>query len=523
MTASEGALGATWSVREKWLLAVFATAVFTSLAFFVHPWFAPVRDGTIYIGTARSILAGEGFRYLGIPYIAHRPGFSLLIAPILSAFGTNFYALNLFVSLFGATGVVLLATFLRNSLGLPLAIVTALAVWLNPRYQELCNQVMADVPGTTLVLACLLLDRRLSRAPSLQGEIALGIAIGASVFVRSICLVVVPAIVVARVWRELGDGVDVQGWARFAIRRVALVSVVVIAVLTPWSLRNQAMAPPAPVDQFKVYDYSTGMWHQDSGDPASPEVSAYEVLERVPLRIRQVTKVLGMRLQATVRGTKELAEPLGMPEVAFTLLFAVACIYIAFKRREAAELFVIGASLLTLIFFGFLDRLIVPIYVVGLGTVVELIRDMAARWGGPRVGFAAAMAALLIVIVVDFEPRKNWHEIASLHRDRTHLASQLNQGLSPSARIATRLGFTYGVYLDRPVYSLHIAVARAGDAAAAEEIIDRYNLDTVVLTTKSRGSINAALLSYFGQRYGPGKAIGSTLVWHVRPKPDAND
>jgi hypothetical protein len=167
-----------------------------------------------------------------------------------------------------------------------------------------------------------------------------------------------------------------------------------------------------------------------------------------------------------------------------------------------------------LLFFGFLDRLVLPLYVVGLGAVVELIRDVAARWGGPRVGFAAAATALISVILADFESRKNWDTIALQHRDHARLADQLNERLSPSARIAAPLGFTYGVHLDRPVYSLRIAVNRARDPAAAEEVIDRYNVDTVFVT-----SADTKLLSYFRERYGPGDVVGPARVWHVRRSP----
>jgi len=188
---------------ERIALAVLVVGVFTSLFYLVHGWYDPTNDGSMYIVTARSIAAGEGYSMLGIPFQIRPPGFAYLIAPLIAARGTDFYALNLSVSVFGAVGVLLLYFCVRPRLGWPLAWLLAVAVWTNPGYQELCNQPMSDVPGTTLLLGCFLLARWSGRKGTIWADLILGLAIGLSAYVRSVDILLVPAVLVARVCAQL--------------------------------------------------------------------------------------------------------------------------------------------------------------------------------------------------------------------------------------------------------------------------------------------------------------------------------
>src|SRR5262245_34661997 len=253
--------------RARWLSGTLVgLVVFGSLFWLVHPWYDATNDGSMYIATARAILAGEGYSYLGTPFLIRPPGFSYLIAPLLALFGTSFLALNLAVSLSGALGVLLFLGFLRERLGLLLASLVALAVWFNPGYQRFSNQVMSDVPGWTLLVLCFLLERR-ERGRGPWGAVRLGLAVGLSTYVRSGNLLFLPAVAAARLcafsWKRR------DAWRSWALESAALF-LAGFLVLAPWSVRNRLVAPEPPADQTLLYDYSTGMFHEDMGDPRSP-------------------------------------------------------------------------------------------------------------------------------------------------------------------------------------------------------------------------------------------------------------
>ena len=292
-----------WSGREWIALAALIGVLLVSLVWFVHPWYDATNDGSMYIACARSILSGEGYAFLGEPFRIRPPGLSYLIAPVIAVVGTDFQALNLTISLFGVLGVVLLFVFQRERLGWPLALCVALLVWLNPGYQRSCNQVMSEMPGVALLLAALCIERWAVRAPGLKSrllrELLLGIAIAAAAYVRTVNVLLAPAIVAARVLRRPSADEAGAGAARLGLRLVPAAAVAVLLML-PWSLRNAAAEPPPPADQTYLYSYSTGMWHADAGDPRSPRLSFQDVLERVPTQSLKTVEVLGSRMKAVL-------------------------------------------------------------------------------------------------------------------------------------------------------------------------------------------------------------------------------
>jgi len=238
-----------WSGVETLVFMLFVIGIVASLFFLVHPWYDRTNDGSTYLITARSIAGGEGYTYLDTLFRVRPPGFSALLALVVGGEeGTSFAALNWMVSLFGVAGVVLLHLYQRAYVGWLLALMTSLAVWLNPGYQRLCNQVMSDVPGLALLLACLLVERWASRNPSWQREIVLGLSIGAGAYVRAITILLVPAILVARIVCRLIRRERKPCWPGFALRRLGVVAVTAWLVMLPWNVTKRLDAPPPPAE-----------------------------------------------------------------------------------------------------------------------------------------------------------------------------------------------------------------------------------------------------------------------------------
>lgn len=496
---------ATWSTAEKSTLLLWVGGLLASLLFLVHPWYdSSYGDSGLYIATARALAAGDGYTHFGVPFRAHPPGFPLLIAPLIGTLGTNFYALNFTVSLFGAAGAALLAITWRPRLGWTLAVLTATVLWTSPGYQRLCNQVMSDVPGTTLLLLCLLLERRSSQSGSRWRELALGLCIGLSAYVRMVTLLLVPAIAAARLlaqWRDPGK----MEWPRFALRRIAVFAIAAGFVVLPWSIRNATTAPPAPVDQTLVYDYSTAMWHRDAADPRSPRFGAAEIASRFSGNAARISAILGGRLRTGKHGPWD-------PAVG---VFLIACSLIVLVRRRAPpEFFLLGALILFVFYFDLRDRLLLPVYVLALPAAVEVCRDLVVRIAGPRFARVATPTALLLLLAVDFEPRRGWEAIETRHRAYLATAFAVAPELGPNARVGAGIGFHYSVYLERPVYSLYFASRRAKTFEAAEAIVDKYGLDTLLFTPLIGAEM--AMLPYFRERYGNVQKAGPAYLVRVR-------
>jgi hypothetical protein len=490
-----------WSPRERLALALFAAALLATLPFLVHPWYEPRTDAAIYIGTAKSLLAGEGYAYLGMPFRVRPPGFSLLLAPVLAVAAGSFRALNFFVSLFGVGLVLALVAFARARIGLPLALIVGAAVWLAPGFQRLCNQVLSDVPGTALLLGCLLLDRRASRSPSAGREIALGLAIGLSAWVRSITILLVPAILLSRLLWRWSRPEEAPAWGRFVPLRLGLFAAVAFAALVPWSLRNAAIPEPGPADQTRLHSYTVAMLHRDPGDPTSPRRTPAEIVGVAPLRALQISTALGSRLQMQFRG-RQLPVVNSRPlYFAVTALLLAALLVVGILRRAPAELFALGTLAVVLTYFGFSPRLMLPIWMLALPAVAELARDALARVASARVATGCVAAALVAAIGVDLDPRDGWDDIEATHVAFAARADAVRSAVPEDVRLASRLGFHWSVYLDRPVYSLQQTLLRDGRLAALEGVLDKYRIQAIVLTPGDRAEDE--LIPWVREHYGP--------------------
>jgi hypothetical protein len=504
----------SWSNLDRLALGTLVAIVLVSTAFLIHPWYQPRPDAAIYISTARSIASGQGITYLASPSVLRPPGLPLLISPLVPVEGPpDFRSLNLLISLFGAAGVVLLFVHQRVRVGWLLALLGSLAIWLNPGYQRLCNQVMSDVPGMALVLLCLLIERWASRAASTGRELLLGVAIGAGAVLRSSVALLVPAILVARLLQQIEN--RSLPWSSFWWRRAGLLAVTVVVVLLPWSAYESTHAPELPVDQTYLYSRSVGMWHVDPADPGSPRVSIADVLRRPVEHITPILDVLGSRMQVRFQPGELADEPAARSSyVAVSLLLLIGLFSSLWRRRSPMELFALVSLVFSLFYFSFIDRLMLPVYVVAFVGCVDSLRTLLRRKTNERMATAAMGVCLLLLIVADFSPRAGWEQIRSEHAWYAAAMSKVRDALPSGARIASMRGMHYSVHLGRPVFNLHFGIARARSVEAAEAVIDRHDIDTVMLSPAV--PMDGAPIAYFRHRYGKPESVGEMLIWRVR-------
>lgn len=461
------------SPRLRWLpLALLACLVFGSLAWSVHPWYDATNDGSMYLASARALAAGQGYTYNESPFLIRPPGFSFLLAGLLAWRGTDFFALNLGVSLTGAVGVLLFQRWARTRLGDWLACAAALLLWFNPGYQRLCTQVMSDVPGQTLLVALFLLARSVAGRPTAVRWFLFGLALGLASLVRSGNLLLAPALVAAWGARELLRHESRQGW-RSTLAQGAALALGTALVLTPWSLRNRAVAPPPPADQTLLYSYGSGMWHADMGDPNSPRVSWSEVLARFPKQTRKLVLTLGERLGDGAGGA-------ATPWLAGVLLLALL---VALVRHRAAEEFLAAGTLVLVAFyFGYAGRLLLPVFALALVALLELVRDGARRFLGPRAAGALALLFAGAWLAFDWRPRAHWAEVEALHTAFVRNAEQVARNLPPEARLGAFRGWDHAVYLGRDVFNFEHAIQRDGLVRGVDGMLAKYELDVVLLT-----------------------------------------
>jgi hypothetical protein len=133
---------------------------------------------------------------------------------------------------------------------------------------------------------------------------------------------------------------------------------------------------------------------------------------------------------------------------------------------------------------------------------------------GARYAMGPSLAALALLVWIDFVPHHEWERIERVHEAYLSRTREIASGLAPDARLATAHGPHFEVYLDRPVYSLEHAVRRSGRIETVEEVIDRYGIDTVAFASTPT---DQPFIAYFREHNRGILKAGTVWVFRVRP------
>jgi 4-amino-4-deoxy-L-arabinose transferase-like glycosyltransferase len=494
-------------LRRHAPLLALAAVLLVGTPLLVHPWFEAANDASIYIATARSIARGEGVLYLGIPFRVRPPGFPFLIAPLVEGAGPTFRAVCLVGGFSGAAVALLAALRSRAWLGPWLAAACGLLLWTNPVFQGIANRTISDMPATALMLACLLLERRVRRSGALGGHVALGVAIGLAAHVRDVLAGVAGAVLLARLLEPRSEDRAPVG------RRAALGGATLLATLltlAPWTVYGHATPPPAPAEQTLIHTMGTAFLHTDPGDPDSPRLTRDELLERVPDRASRLVAIVGGLLQGG---------PVDARRSVIAAVLGLSVLVLLVRRRDPGELFaLLSLPPLLVMPFGLLPRYGLPLLAIALPAAVEVTRDVLARAVGARWAGVGAGALVLGAVAGQFAPRAGWEELRAAHEGRVVRAAAVAALVPEGETLAAWEGFHHEVYLDRPVYSLRYVVQRTESAAAIERVIELRGIEHVLMDpTDSRLRLRK-LRAYLSQHYTMELTAAGDELWRVRPR-----
>ena len=177
---------------RRGVLALTACAAVLYLGSVTHRWW-PTPDSALYLGLARSLAAGEGYRFNGAACTTVTPGLPLILAGLVRWLGPGFWAPNLLIALCGLAAVVMIYLVLsrldRPAIGLWVAAATALsyAFYFNS------HRILTDIPFTALFWAAVYSAVRCAQGGT-AWIVPAALLAGAGVFVRAPgVLVIVPA------------------------------------------------------------------------------------------------------------------------------------------------------------------------------------------------------------------------------------------------------------------------------------------------------------------------------------------
>ncbi|MBS1596328.1 MAG: phospholipid carrier-dependent glycosyltransferase [Bacteroidetes bacterium] len=199
-------------IRQR-IIEYIAMALLLSPLLFInirssHDW---GDDFAGYLTEAQHIAHGEAFyqsRVVPQDYMpSYAPqyysyGFPLMLSPVVKAFGLDFRALNIYMSLWVVAWALLVFYYLRRRFSFFTAAVFVCIVFVNPWFFEFKAQVISDVPFAfffTLGMLCFLRRGELS----LTGNILWGIVMGFTIGIRDLGYLLPAFLVADLVWADV--------------------------------------------------------------------------------------------------------------------------------------------------------------------------------------------------------------------------------------------------------------------------------------------------------------------------------
>lgn len=213
----------------RWGLAIVAGALVLRVAFVLLFGRTKVafNDTLFYQLTGMALAHGEGFRFIGHQTVHWPPGYAFVLGGVYSIFGTSMRNALLLNSVLGAATAGLVYLIVLRSFGRAAAIVAGVGVAVMPGQLLMGDVALSETLYTFMLVSFIALAALLPwRA---RTWIVLGILAGLAALTRGEGFLF-PVIVLAMAW--------LPGARKQAFGRAALVGVVMLLTVAPWTIRN---------------------------------------------------------------------------------------------------------------------------------------------------------------------------------------------------------------------------------------------------------------------------------------------
>ena len=219
---------------KRWLALIVLLALCLRLGWVAYAKAEPTFDDDTgrYDFWAQSLAHGHDFvNYVsGEPTAFVAPGYPILLGALYFVTGRGMAAGQALNVALGAVAIVLVFALGRRVGGQAVGLLAAFLVATSPSQIFFTSLILNEVLFTTLFLFIVLLVLWESERGSWQRLLALGLLLGYATLVRGEVLLMLAVVFVF--W-----GLALKDW-RVAARRSAVVGLLIVAVITPWTIRN---------------------------------------------------------------------------------------------------------------------------------------------------------------------------------------------------------------------------------------------------------------------------------------------
>ena len=130
----------------KYKIPVCISLLFMVYLYALDDYWKPFWDSAIYISLGKSIAAGNGYRYMGLPHAKYPFIFPLMLAPIIGLFGLNFFLMRLLIIVLTIGSLCLTYTLFKKCTDKGMAFSIVLLTGFSSTLFALSTWILSEVP-----------------------------------------------------------------------------------------------------------------------------------------------------------------------------------------------------------------------------------------------------------------------------------------------------------------------------------------------------------------------------------------
>ncbi len=377
--------------KYKWVLIVVLIMGIGIFSIYAtsgsHVW---GDDFALYLSHARNISEGKSYDDTGL--ILHEfaptyspqnypPGFPLILAPIYSITGLNFYYLKIFIICWFLLLLWLIWIYFKDKIQFPWLFVILLIIGLSPFFRDQKENILADLPAACFILLVFIMDekRRLTKSKYFFLFLfALVIWFGAAIRVTG--LLVLPAILLFEL---------------IQYKKISRESIIVTITVAGLMVIQSLLMPSSDYMNILLSEF----------EKFSPNIIADNSFGRANNYIRSFTNIT--HLSFITRLNTNLNELIFW---IFHITAAVGFYRKASNKFSPLELFVVFYMLLIFVFPGYQGtRYLIPIIPFYFFYSMYCLQGMKVKWVSNSL--IGVLLLSLTFIYIDDHNRMPRHEI----------------------------------------------------------------------------------------------------------------
>jgi 4-amino-4-deoxy-L-arabinose transferase-like glycosyltransferase len=457
-----------------------ALALYAALCVFVFfdPRWLPDWDSALYVLTARNLAEGQGYSYLDRPFILRPPGLAFVLSLVQDSGRFDAAPLNRAIMAAAAAWIAAVYAALRAEGSRLRALSIALLTGTCALTVERFNRIEAEFAFGAALFACFGLYERAERRGSRLLAAASGVALAAAYYFRAAGGAMLPGFaLIALATREAPSRI-----------RSLLAAASALALIAPWMFWVARVSDRVekPAEQLLIYDYTTGIFRVDPGDPASEWLSISGWIARLQTNLPCLADDVSRALSGS---THPIAETL----VAALVIFGA----VLRARRSLRALDVFSGAYLAVLalYFAQQPRFWLPLLPWCYACAFAALEAIAARAlpaaRGSRAlpGLLAATFALVNLAAWPAapDPKRDWGSAYAV-------ANRVRGAFPRNALLMADNGPVFAVMTERRTLSFR-------HARDGRNLLDAYEPDLLILNFEHPSTMDAKPQVFGAQKH----------------------